>query len=190
MANCNRGFTLPDFLAALAISGILTAGTAAVTSVISAARSSSGINFIERQIHTARSTAVHLGREVTLCASQDGRHCVKRWRTGAHMLMFFDRDGDKTRDVDETVLLQKPFPRGEYQLRASNRRYLRFRRSGAARDNGSWYYCANAGSEGVPSAFARQLTVNRGGRVYRSRDRDGDGLHDHNTAPGAVTCPE
>ncbi len=190
MANRHHGHTLPDLLAALAISGTLAAGTVTTTSVLQAARAERAINFLERHVQTARSTAVHSGREVTVCASYDSAACVKRWNSDAKLLLFFDADRDKYRDVDEPLILEKQVPKGEYQLRASNRRYLRFKRSGAARDNGSWYFCAAGAEPGTLSKSARQLTVNRGGRPYRSRDRDGDGLHDNNTANGPVSCPD
>ena len=101
-------------------------------------------------------------------------------------MVFIDRDIDRELSEGEVLLRQSSLPRGRWLWRGAGRRFLRFRADGSVMEMGTYTWCNEAGND----RHARQLTLNRLGRSYISRDKDGDGVHDANTSRKPISCPE
>ncbi|MFM7786522.1 MAG: GspH/FimT family protein, partial [Gammaproteobacteria bacterium] len=136
-------------------------------------------------LHLARSSAITLRRDVTVCGSPDGRRCSAEW-TDMPAMVFVDLDQDRTLDSDESLLGQSSTSRAaRIRWRASgNRAYLRYKPDGGVKEYGHFLYCP----EGGDLRFARQLIINATGRPRHGLDSNGDGITDD---PNVVApeCP-
>ncbi|MCZ6832022.1 MAG: GspH/FimT family pseudopilin [Gammaproteobacteria bacterium] len=166
-----RGVSLAELLVVLGIISLLTVVSFPV--VDTAGAEASQFNMIMmRSLGLARRQAVGGGERVTLCASDDGRSCLRDWVGNVSILVFTDRnrdhrldDGDLLHHSQRLVLRQG---RG-YWRGSLGRRYMRFRVDGSAVEYGRYTYCPHSGD----SRHFRQLVVNRVGRAYRHHDGGG-----------------
>lgn len=126
-------------------------------------------------INTARHAAVNLNSTVTLCPGRDST-CGGRnqWHNGA--FVFQDLNKNRRRDEGEIIVAGINDLSSRVRWRAfRNRSALQFEARGyTAWQNGHFIFCP----VDQDPRFARQLVLNASGRLYFSRDRDGDGYHE------------
>ena len=181
-----RGLSLTELLTTLAILAILSRSSVAVSAWIDRARADSAARQIIHSIHFARLSAVASGRSILLCGSEDGLNCARHWLAdSAHVIVFHDANENRRRDESEPLLLHARWQEGEVYWRAARRSYLRFRLNGSVKDIGTFTWCP----ADLDPSEARQFTINFAGRVYSSRDKNGDGIHESNRGSEAISCP-
>ena len=151
------GIALPDF-----------------TKLIEHKRADNNVRTLVTAIELARTSAIVDNSLVTLCRSQNGEECGGDWKNG--ILVFVDHDGDRDIDPEDRLVRFFTLPSldGELYWRAfQNRQYLQITPQGFTRyQNGNFTFCPASGE----LQHARQLILNRTGRVRLAGDSDGDGI--------------
>lgn len=179
-----RGLSLTELLTTLAILAMIGRGSVSVGVWIDEARADNAARQIIHSVQFARHAAVSGGRNILLCGTENGLTCNKHWRADqTDIMVFHDSNENRRRDPQEAILLNAQWRQGEVVWRAARRSYLRFRRDGSAKDIGTFTWCPT----NLDASQARQFTINFAGRIYRSRDRDGDGVHEANRG-GEIDC--
>lgn len=139
-------------------------------------RSDVSIRTLVTAIELARTSAIVNNSLVTLCRSKTGEECGGKWEDG--VLLFVDYDGDRKIDGDERIIRYFTFPELEGRLywRAfQNRQYLQITPQGFTRyQNGNFTFCPQTGD----LRHARQIILNRSGRIRHAQDSDGDGIRE------------
>ena len=134
----------------------------------------------------ARTAAAESGTMAVLCPSADGLTCGGPWHLG--VMVFLDSNDNQTLDFDERLVNHLPFEKlpGTLRWRAfQSKPYLQITPLGFPRyQNGNFPWC---NTEGDP-ASARQLILNRTGRIRFARDRNGDGFRE-NSSGKPIKCP-
>lgn len=135
-------------------------------------------------VHLARQTAIVMNMPVTFCPrGSEGCGARDTWHEGAMVFVDFNQN----RRIDENDHLVKTIPHLMPGIRVywrsfRNRSYLRFTSSGLTDwQNGNFLICQRA------AQHARQLILNSAGRMYFSRDIDGDGVHE-DARGRAISC--
>ena len=180
------GLTLLELLITIAIVIIMAVLSVPFFDSLARSHSDTAMHYLMREVQQARSSAVVAGKTVTLCGSEDNESCTKNWQTGMHILVFIDSDANRILDDDERLIRASNVPKGYFQWRGAGRNYLRFRQDGSVREMGTFTYCPPS----KKADFARQLTINRPGRSYYSRDRNGDRTHEANNSRDPIACPD
>jgi prepilin-type N-terminal cleavage/methylation domain-containing protein len=126
-------------------------------------------------VKMARQSAVFESARVVVCATDASQRCTRNWNQD--VTVFTDRNRNNRIDGDDRIVVhwQQNKRRSDIRWRGFGPGYLRFRESGAAAENGAFTLCPADGD----IRNARQLVINRVGRAYISRDRDGDGIADY-----------
>jgi type IV fimbrial biogenesis protein FimT len=126
-------------------------------------------------VKLARQSAVFGSIRVVVCAIDSSQRCTRDW--SQDLLVFTDSNRNNQLDGQDRIVKrwQQGKRRSKLHWRGFGPGYLRFRQSGAAAENGAFTLCPVDGD----IRNARQLVVNRVGRAYISRDRDGDGIADY-----------
>lgn len=170
------GTSLLELFAALTIIAILTTLALPVFTLLEREEASRVLRQFMDLVATARSTAIRLGRPVTLCPVDDQNRCIRNWQTGA--MLFIDTDENRQRSNDEMLLsvLRWRDLQGELSWRAfGNRQYLLIDQfGGLTGQNGNLTWCPQSNN----SEPAHQLVLNGSGRFRFARDNDGDGLRE------------
>lgn len=175
----DRGFTLVELLATVAVMGVLAVvAVPSMTSIIDSIKLSSASNVFVAGLHLARSEAIKRNSRVVLCKTVDGVSCTFSggWEQG--WIVFHDANNNGQRDAAEILVLR------ELPLSASLRfkgnlnvaRYVSFAPTGATRlvgggfQAGTLTVCRHSAEAGE----ARQIILNAVGRprVYKSAVAD------------------
>lgn len=103
MANASRGFSMVETMVVLAVLAI--AATLALPSFegsLRRTRTATALNRITASLALARGTAVMRRRAVSVCPSQDGRHCRKDrvWEDGWIVFLDDDKTGQPAAAAD------------------------------------------------------------------------------------------
>jgi type IV fimbrial biogenesis protein FimT len=161
--NASRGYTLIELMIAVAIAAVLGAvALPAFSGALEASRSSSVetslLASLTRSIHRAAIT----GTRSVLCPSLDGAQCSDGPDWSGGWIAFLDRNGDRERGLDETLLLSEPALPGKVRLRTSvGRTRIVFQGNGGnAGSNVTFTLC-----DGRGPARARTLVLNNVGRL-------------------------
>ena len=174
---CHRGLTLVEILlVCLLLSALTLLSMPNLAQLADEQKGRLAMQRITRAIEYARSQAVRTGNLVTICKSASASSCDGRWRDG--MLIFIDEDENRQRSAGEPALRyidMRGFD-GEVSWRAfGNRQFLQLTPLGFTRyQNGNFTYCPDSGNP----LHARQLILNRTGRVRYAMDTNGDGLRE------------
>jgi len=127
-------------------------------------------------LNAARVNAVDSGSPVTICPRGDNDLCGSSWSQG--YLAFIDRNGDRILDTDEPVIFQFRSTDNDMQIRwraFGVRSSLQWLPSGMTNhQNGTFEICLNDDPR-----YARALIITKAGRVRRSKDTNGNGIHEN-----------
>lgn len=157
-----NGLTLIELLSALSVTTILVFGAApALFQFLAAQRLTNASLTLANALATARATAVHQQRTVTLW-NVDGD-----WSSG--MEIFLDTNSNGSRDNGEERLraigaLSPVVVSGNYWLKS----YVAYRRDGSAKSAGNAFQAGTFTLCSTGRSEARQLILSRGGRVRRA----------------------
>ena len=126
-------------------------------------------------VKLARQSAVFGSARVVVCAVDASKNCTRDW--SRDFLVFTDFNANNRLDAEERIVhyWQHDNLGTRIQWRGFGPGFLRFKESGTAADNGAFTVCPADGN----IYSARQLVINRVGRVYISRDKDGDGITEY-----------
>ena len=162
------GYTLLELLIVLAIVGMLPTWGAGFSELLARERRFQAVLELRRELNYARSTAVNLQADITLCAIDPGGVCQREW-SGLDVTTF--RDNNHNRRLDDGEVLRRvnwPARRGQLTWRASlRRRYIVFQAGGNTAQNGSFFFCPSGGGP----TNATVVTINRAGRNYANQSR-------------------
>ena len=158
-----QGYSLQELLISLGLISVLTATTlpllrnpGATTEADRFARA------VTQALANARGIAVASGERITVCASQDGGTCIRRWSGDVELLVFTDRDRDRALGPADALHLRQ-----ELSLQHATALWSGSL-DGSAVEYGRFTYCPASEEH---TAY-RQLVINRVGRVYRHYDLD------------------
>ena len=171
------GYTIIELMITIAIAAILLGLVVpSFQSVLASTRQSSNLNSLISSFHLARSEAAKRGHKVVICKSHDGQICntSNRWDQG--WIVFADRDGDRSRTMDEHLIqVRDPFPAGQnlaYRRGVGSSHYITYHPTGFTRTNGTFTFCDQRGAD-----HAKALILYKTGRTRISRTRaNGDPL--------------
>ena len=171
----NAGFNLIELIIVLAILAILVnLGLPALSQSFERNQARVVINEINRAISLTRFTAVNNAVMTTLCKSEDGQNCGGLWQQG--FIVFTDRNADRIINGNDRLI--RVFPEiagsGSIKFRAfQNKQYLQMTPQGFTNyQNGNFTFCPASNDP----KLAQQIIINRSGRTYFARDKDGDGI--------------
>jgi prepilin-type N-terminal cleavage/methylation domain len=103
----SKGFTLIELIITIVISMILlTIGVPSLRQFMTASAVEQESNNLVNALHSARSQAISLNRNVVLCYADNTNNCVTSAFT--HLLMFVDKDGNgvlNTANADPDIVL-------------------------------------------------------------------------------------
>lgn len=140
------------------------------------------INYLSASMQYARSQAVTLKKEISICASEDQSECSNRnsWESG--WIIFYVNDDEKT-----ILRVQDSLRKGTMRSNGlTSESILSFDRSGSikkSQSGGTFTSCDDRGE-----SDARALIVNNVGFVHVGYDQDENGVqNDH--AGNDVKCP-
>jgi len=148
---------------------LLGAVVPSVKSTLGSTRVAAHVNHLVGDLALTRSEAIKRRVDAVLCKSPDGRRCVRRggWEQG--WIVFADRNADRRRQANETLLhVHGAWTRG-YTLRYAafgSRHYVAFHPSGLTRTNGTFTFC----DPDEPS-MARAVVLSKTGRPRVARVR-------------------
>jgi len=136
------GVTLYELLMTLALVGIVAAsGLPAFDRMLAKSRQAIEINALFHALHLARKESIMRRRVVSLCPSQDGRHCATGTDWSAGWIMFENSDRDSPPQVDSgEFVLRTHRVSGEVQIDA-NRRGFTLRSTFLRATNGTFVVC-------------------------------------------------
>lgn len=173
----SQGFTLLEALVVLVISSLLAFMTVSFLGTLQLRMEArSAITLLASSLSAARNTAISRQLPIAVCGSRNASTCDSLWQEG--ILVFVDVNGAGKPATESDIL-------GFYRIETRDAHIawkgfgsgssLRFDRSGrTSASNGSFTYCPG----NKESRYARQVVINRGGRVRFSLDRNGDGIHE------------
>lgn len=173
-----QGFSLIEMLACISIITIICAfALPSMQSMSASSQSDKVAGQLYHHLNLARTEAILRNTITTVCASMDGRTCLKQkdW-SSSEILVFHDHNGDGYRDSDDTLVssINMATDRNGLTWRSfGNKPYLQWQPSGMTYfQNGNLTYCPANGD----GRHARRLVLNGAGRVYHAHDTNGDGI--------------
>ena len=180
-----NGFSLIELMTVLAMVAVLSLFASLWSrDWVDNKQASSTVASFAAAVHLARQTAIVKNMPVTFCPrGVDGCGSRDTWHEGAIVFVDFNQN----RRIDANDHLVKSIPSLKSGIRVywrsfRNRSYLRFTATGLTDwQNGNFLICKTA------AQHARQLILNSAGRMYFSRDSDGDGIHE-DARGRAVSC--
>ena len=104
-----RGFTLMELLITLSIAVLLmTIAIPSMQGFIAGARLDAGVTALTSLLQFARARAVELNHSITICPTTGKQQCgeANSWNRG--IMVFVDRNSNRRRDIDETLLRYHP----------------------------------------------------------------------------------
>ena len=158
-----RGLTLIELIAVLAVLMLLTGiGFPNLNRWLQYQAESTVFNTLHHLCVFARTRAVKENSYLTLCASEDLKHCGSPWNTT--IIVFSDINKNETVDSNErlfkAVTLPETTPCLEWRA-GSKRQYLQFKPSGASNGTaGHFRFC-----DSVNSSVRKKVVVAFSGRT-------------------------
>jgi type IV fimbrial biogenesis protein FimT len=124
------------------------------------------LNHLVSLLQYARSEAIRMGKQVTLCKSRDGKSCSGFWRDG--QIIFYDKN-----NRSQILRQYGPIKSGSLYFRAfQSSSFLRFTAKGMPfEQNGSFVYCPTQNPK-----LAHAIIIEKSGHIRFSQDNDRDGV--------------
>jgi len=143
MLTIKNGFSLIELMVTLAVAAILLAvGIPGMQSLMEGSRVRNATNEILSDLLYARSQAVNLGIEITVCPLDSSKTCVSDWNLG--MSIFIDENDNQKLDATEaTIRVANPMSSID-KLIFNNGSWLSFNPEGVTTKNGTFSYCTNS----------------------------------------------
>lgn len=141
-----RGFTLVELMATLAVASILLSAVAvSYAGMIGRGSRDAALGELSFTLSLARSEAIKRSATVSVCPSNDASSCSGGWSDGWLMFVNTDADAPPAIDSGETVLRGYTNGRNGYNLiaSASLQSGVSFRGRGTPAASGSLIMCAN-----------------------------------------------
>lgn len=182
----SRGFTLVELLIAIAILSILsTLASGLWTELHTRMTAKATINAIINSLALARNQAMTKQSDILVCGSSNALTCDNHWQAGILVLLDADKNGTPEHPEDVIGFYKTPAIEGTLSWRGfgSNNGVSYNRMGQASVSNGSFTFCPTTRDP----HYARQVVINRGGRVRMSRDSDGNGIHEDGSGRD-LTC--
>ncbi len=172
-----NGFTLIELVLSLAIASLLLGfGLPSFSDMLDKNKIRAQSLQLISTLSLARQTAVNERKTVTVCPTQNNRHCEKNWSKG--YMAFIDENRNRQRDQDDRVLIVSNVTNPDISLRwraFGHKSSLQWYDTGITNhQNGSFEYCYQKNPR-----YARALIITKSGRVRVSKDKDGDGIHEN-----------
>ena len=148
-----RGFTLTEMLATLAIAAVTaTMAVPMMNRIVTDNRHATETNVLISTIHAARSEAILRNEQVTICTSNDAEQCTdSAWHEG--WIFFVDSDHDRHIDAHDKILGSANGISQTTILTEDFERFLVFRPNGrlmvetTAENSGEMLLCDHRGAE-------------------------------------------
>lgn len=172
-----RGFTLVELLFSIAILSILSMLALSLwTEIQMRMATRATIKTITDGLTLARNHAITMQSDVLVCGSSTMQTCDNNWQTGILVLRDPDRNGEPERLEDVIGFYKIPANGAHISWRGfGSSNGVSYNRMGQTSvSNGSFTYCPATRE----THHARQVVINRAGRVRLSRDRNGNGIHE------------
>lgn len=164
------GYSLYELIGTIGLVAlVMSLGVPSFGRILAEHRLRVDVDTLFHAIHLARKESVFRRREVTLCPSPDGEHCVPGfdWSRGFVMFVNLDRDSPVEHDVKEPLLMR--YATSSHNQIVANRRTFSFRTTALRATNGTFILCDKA-----RRGRARALIVSYTGRPRVTRvERDG-----------------
>ena len=157
-----NGFTLIELLTATAALAILLGIVLpSAANALDAARATDAKANLVASVAQGVQRAALTGRHVVLCASGDGLTCARSTDWSRGWILFVDRDGDRQRADDETLLRSQPALNGQVRITSTvGRTRIVFQPNGGnAGSNVTFTLCDRRG----PARAETFVLNNRGG---------------------------
>ena len=163
--NASRGFTLPELLTALAVTGMaLSLAVPSLNNVIAGQRRASAINSLVGTLNVARSSAMTRNEPVTICPSTDGATCTgTAWEQG--WLVFADPARQLEPSANRILAGETGLPAPMQVRSVEFARALTYQPNGqpvsgrGANESGAFWFCEAASGSAV-----RGLWINATGK--------------------------
>ena len=178
------GFTLVELIVVIALISVLaTVGVPGLKQSLDRNRAVSAMMELHALLNLARQTAVTRNVEVTVCGVDQDMKCIEPWQ-GHSTLVFIDRNHNRRVDPNELITANSHLTRdGQIRWRASGGRdYLRYHRTGAVKDIGTFGYCPWNESQAIAG-----IIINKVGRPRAAPDTDLNGYIE-NGSGRAIEC--
>lgn len=171
--NKQKGFTLIELLMTLSLFGIVFGfAVPSFTQFIHKASIRSATMTLVHAVAIARESAVVGGRPISICPTEDGRICTKKWQQ--RFMIYEDLNGNSVQDEDETKVVAFMDVGNKWRIdwRAfGGKSHITFTPEGYTRhQNGSFKICSTQDVE-----LGRLVIVNKPGRARVGPDSDRDG---------------
>lgn len=173
--NTHSGFTLIELLATLSIVSILL-GIAIPSFHLSIEKNRSD-TITARVFHLyqlARDHAINHRTAVHFCGTDNMENCQRLWHK--NLVAFSDKNNNHIIEPEEVIYIEQFNDMNGSMITqaAFGLRHTVLSPTGTAKFVGSIIYCP----ENNDKTFARKVTWNRTGRLYKDWDKDGDGVVD------------
>jgi type IV fimbrial biogenesis protein FimT len=158
-----KGFTILELIAALAILAIITSvAVPAMSNIIRSNQTESTSQLLFSAMVAARSEAVARNLSVVLCKSPNGIFCATTndWEQG--WLIYVDADGDGTKDITDPITGSYSAIDADFTLRTGSAytNKLEFRADGSVAEVGTFRLCGTDSD----TAKGRSIILNITGR--------------------------
>ncbi len=174
-SHTQNGFTLIELLATLAILSILLGiAVPSFRLTIEKTRSDTITARIFHQYQLARDHAIDHRIAVHFCGTDDMENCQRLWHK--NLVAFSDKNNNRLIEPEEIIHIEQfDDMNGSMITQAAfGLSHTILSPTGTAKLAGSIIYCPEDNDE----KFARKVTWNRIGRLYKGWDKDGDGIVD------------
>lgn len=147
----NAGFTLIELLVVVAILGLLGSMLVSMANnAVAAAHSAAARTALSTTLIKALNASTVISQEVVVCASRDGRGCSGGIDWSPGWIAFADPNGNRSRDVDETLVASEGRLHQGQHLRSSiGRTHIVFQPYGGATagSNVTFTFCDRRGAD-------------------------------------------
>ena len=183
----SRGLTLIELLITLSIISILLFLTApTLSNSLEKRQADKNIHQLLHLLALARTKAVTINQNVTLCGVSDNASCKSEWNADDDMIVFIDKNYNFAHDIEEPLLASlKLSGHGSILWKGSGKRpYFRYNAKGYANEFGSFTYCPPEPSN---KRHIRQIVISLAGRARLAIDKDHNGIVDNSNGDD-ISC--
>ncbi|MCL1079514.1 GspH/FimT family pseudopilin [Parashewanella spongiae] len=163
-----KGFTLIELMVTISIAAILlTVGAPSLNSLYQNTRADSGIKQIHQALYFARSHAISLGQNITVCP-KNGSQCnngKNNWKNG--MIVFIDSDRNDVPDTPQSILIHVSAFHDKDIVQFNRAISIKFQPDGTTFGAaGTLTYCPDE----ADNESSKAVIINFAGRIRYSQD--------------------